>query len=39
MSGKGFLRNDKWKIKLLGGFFSIHIQPFTNDPNSRNNSS
>ena len=35
--GEGFLNNDKWEIKILSEFFSIHIQHFTNDSNSRNN--
>ena len=36
--GESFLRNDKWQIKLLSEFFfPIHIQPFTNDSNSKNN--
>ena len=40
--GEGFLRNDKWQIKLLNyyllsEFFPIYIQPFMNDSNLRNN--
>ena len=34
-----FLNHDKCRIKLLSEFYAIHIQPFTNDSNSRNNSS
>ena len=36
---ESFLWNDKWQIKLLSQFFPIHIQPFTNDSNSKTNNS
>ena len=39
MSRESFLSHDKWEIKLLSDFFTIHILHFTNDSNSRNNNS
>ena len=37
--GDSFLRHDKWQIKLISAFFTIHILHFMNDSNSRNNNS
>ena len=37
--GQRFLSHDKWQVKLLCDFFTIHILHFTNDSNSRNNNS
>ena len=40
MSGEGFLKNDKWQIKLLSEFFSnSHSTISMNDSNSKNNNS
>ena len=37
--GQRFLSHDKWQVKLLCDFFTIHILHFTNDSNSRINNS
>ena len=39
MSKGKFLSHDKWEIKLLSDFFTIHILHFIKDSNSRNNNS
>ena len=37
MSGGKFLKDWQVTDKIIVNFFPIHIQPFTNDSNSRNN--
>ena len=35
--GESFSSHDKWQIKLLSEFYTIHIQHFMSDSNSKNN--